>query len=209
MYIALSVFAVFVILMIGEIGWRRHWLKGELGRKFVHILVGSFVAFWPFFMSWSAIRWLSLAFLVVVVVSDRLKIFKAVHSAQRPTLGEICFAVIVGALTFVTQNKGIYAASILQMSLADGFAAVIGTRYGKHNAYRVLGHRKSVAGTTAFIVTSVSIFVCFAAFSIRGLPSLSDVFIGVIGAAALENLGLYGIDNLIVPLYVGILLSTR
>ena len=207
MYVVLSVFAVFLILLAGEIGWRRHWLKGELGRKFVHITVGSFVAFWPFFMTWTDIRLLSVAFLAVVITSDRLKIFKAVHSAQRPTFGEICFALVVGALTFVTHSKGIYAAALLQMSLADGLAAVVGTRYGGNNKYHILSHTKSVAGTMAFIVTSAAIFMGYAAFSSAGLPTFGEAVVGVIGAAVLENIGLFGLDNLIVPLFIGVLIT--
>jgi dolichol kinase len=207
MYIALSVLVVFLILMASEIGWRRHWLRGEPGRKFVHILVGSFVAFWPFFMSWMDIRLLSVAFLVVVIASDRLRIFKAVHSAQRPTFGEICFALVVGLLTLVTHSKGIYTAALLQMSLADGFAAVVGTRYGQRNKYHVLSHTKSVTGTATFVVTSAAIFAGYAIFSASGLPTLREAAAGTIGAAALENLGLFGLDNLIVPLFIGVLLT--
>ena len=207
MYVALSVLIVFLILVASEIGWRRHWLRGELGRKFVHVLVGSFVAFWPFFMSWTEIRVLSLAFLVVVIVSDRLKIFRAIHSAQRPTFGEICFALVVGLLTLVTNSKGIYAAALLQMSLADGFAAIVGTHYGASNKYHLLSHTKSVAGTLAFIVTSAVILAGYSAFSVHGPLVLATAIFGVLGAAALENIGLFGLDNLIVPLFIGILLS--
>ncbi len=207
MYVALSVFAVFAVLCVSEIGWRRHWLKGEFGRKFVHILVGSFVASWPFFMTWSQIRWLSVAFLVVVIISDRFKVFKALHSAQRPTFGEICFALVVGALTFITHGKGVYAAALLQMSLADGLAAVVGTRYGTGNKYHVLSHTKSVAGTITFIVVSAAIFTSYAAFSASGLPTLPEAIAGVVGATILENLGLFGLDNLLVPLYIGLLLT--
>ena len=207
MYVVLCLLTVFLILMCSEIGWRRHLLKGELGRKFVHILVGSFVAFWPFFMSWTQIRVLSLAFLVVVIISDRLKIFKAIHSVQRPTFGEICFALVVGLLTLVTRSKGIYAAALLQMSLADGFAAVVGTRYGGNNKYHLLSHTKSVVGTLAFIATSAVILAGYSAFSVHGPLTLSQAAIGVLGAAALENIGLFGLDNLIVPLFIGALLT--
>jgi len=207
MYVALSVLVVFLILMSSEIGWRRHWLKGEIGRKFVHVLVGSFVAFWPFFMSWTEIRALSLAFLVVVVISDRLKIFKAIHSVQRPTFGEICFALVVGMLTLVTSSKGIYAASLLQMSLADGFAAIVGTRYGSNNKYHLLSHTKSVVGTLAFIITSATILAGYSAFSVHGPLAPGTAIFGVLGAAALENIGLFGLDNLIVPLFIGVLLT--
>jgi dolichol kinase len=208
MYVILSVFAIFVLLMASEIGWRRHWLKGEFGRKFVHILVGSFVAFWPFYMSWNTIRALSLAFLVVVVFSQKFKVFKAVHSVQRPTFGEICFALVVGGLTFVTHSKGIYAASLLQMSLADGLAAVVGVQYGHGNTYRILSHAKSVVGTLTFMAVSALIFACFAAFGVGdNLPTLHEAIAGVVGAAMLENIGLFGLDNLLVPLFVGLLLT--
>jgi phytol kinase len=193
MYVALSTLFVFAVLVVSEIGWRRHWLRGELGRKFVHVLVGSFVAFWPFFMSWTEIRWLSIAFLAVVILSDRLKVFKAIHSVQRPTFGEICFALVVGLLTLVTHSKGIYAAGLLQMSLADGFAAIVGVRYGASTKYHVLSHTKSVVGTLAFI-------------GVHGV-TLGVVASGVLGAALLENIGLFGFDNLLVPLFIGVLLT--
>src|SRR4051812_4841225 len=133
MYFILSVIAVLVILVVSEIGWRRHWLRGEIGRKLVHILVGSFVAFWPYFLSWNQIRFLSLAFLAVVLISNYFKIFHAVHSVQRPTFGEVFFAITVGLLTFVTDDKAIYTTALLQMSLADGIAALVGTHFGRDN----------------------------------------------------------------------------
>ena len=202
----LSVLAVFIVLLFSEYGWRKHWLENEFGRKFVHITVGSFVAFWPFFMSWGQIRLLSLAFLVVVVVSDRLKLFHAINSVQRPTFGEICFAAVVGLLTFVTHSKGIYAAALLQMSLADGLAAVLGTRYGRDNKYHVLGHLKSVVGTSTFFVVSMALLVGYGLYSVAGV-SLPVAISGALIAAAIENLAPLGLDNLFVPLFIGILLT--
>ena len=206
MYIILSVLAVLAVLLFSEYGWRRHWLANEFGRKFVHMTVGSFVAFWPFFMTWHQIRLLSIAFLVVVIVSDRLKIFKAIHSVQRPTFGEICFAAVVGLLTFVTHSKGIYAAALLQMSLADGLAAVFGTRYGRDNKYVVLGHIKSVVGTAAFLVVSLALLVGYGWYSDAGI-SVAVALVGAGAAAIIENLAPLGLDNLLVPLFVGLLLS--
>lgn len=209
MYVILSVFAVFLILVLSELGWRRgwRWLQGEFGRKFIHILVGSFVAFWPFFMSWEEIRYLSLAFLIVVIISDRLRVFKAIHSAQRPTFGEICFALVVGMLTFVTHSKGIYAAALLQMSLADGFAAVVGTRFGRGNQYRIFSHAKSVAGTLTFIVISAALLIGYSAVSTH--LSVGIIVFGTLAAAVIENVGIVGLDNLLVPLFIGLLLTNH
>jgi len=206
--IAASVLAVFALLMVSEYGWRKGWFQGEFGRKFVHISVGSFVSFWPFFMSWNEIRLLSLAFLIVVVASDQLKVFKAIHSVQRPTFGEICFALVVGLLTFVTHSKGMYAAALLQMSLADGFAAIIGVKFGRNNTYHVFSHAKSVIGTTTFIVVSFAILLGYAAWSVHSLPMGYTVF-GALAAAVFENIAPLGLDNLFVPLFIGLLLANQ
>lgn len=205
MYLIATVVAIFAVLCAAELGWRRQLLDNEVGRKFVHITVGSFVAFWPFFLSWNEIRLLSIAFLVMVALSSKLKIFRAIHSVQRPTFGELCFAATVGLLTFITQSKGIYAAALLQMSLADGFAAIFGNRYGRDNTYHLFGHSKSVIGTAAFVVTSLVILTGYSMLSTGGLPVQ-----GIVGAALVaaffENVAPLGLDNLLVPLFVGCVL---
>jgi phytol kinase len=202
----LSILAVLAILGLSELGWRKHWLDNEVGRKFVHVTVGTFVAFWPFFLSWNQIRFVSVAFLVAVIVSNYFKLFHAIHSVQRPTFGEAFFAITVGLLTCITHSKGVYAASLLMMSLADGLAAVIGTRYGRDNKYHLLGHNKSVVGTATFLVVAVAILVGYSMWSAAGLAWPIIAF-GAVSAAVLENISPFGLDNIAVPLFIGILLS--
>ena len=69
MALILTVLAVFALLMGSEFWWRTHDSHDEFSRKFVHITVGSFVAFWPFYLSWGQIMFLSLAFLVVISIT--------------------------------------------------------------------------------------------------------------------------------------------
>jgi phytol kinase len=202
----LSIIAIFAVLIFSEFGWRKHWLNNEFGRKFVHITVGTFVAFWPFFLTWNQIRIISVGFLVGVIISSYFKVFHAIHSVQRPTFGEVFFAATVGLLTFVTHSKGVYAAALLQMSLADGFAAIFGTRYGRDNKYHLLGHNKSVIGTMTFLVVSLGILIGYGMLSVHGLAMPVAVF-GAIAAAILENISPFGIDNIVVPLFIGLLLS--
>ena len=201
----LTVIAVAVLLLISEFGWRKHVLGDEIGRKFVHITVGSFVAFWPYYLDWGQIRTLSVAFLVVVIISNYLRLFHAIHSVQRPTYGEACFALTVGLLTCVVHSKSAYAVALLEMSLADGLAAIVGTHYGARNGYHVLGHKKSVAGTAAFMVVSTVLLVGYSLHA----TSLAIGWMAVItvSAAALENVAPLGLDNLLVPLFVGWLLT--
>ena len=195
----LTVFAVFVLLVSSEIWWRRRNLHTEFSRKFVHITVGSFVAFWPFFLSWNQIRLLSLAFLIVISLSKYLHIFRVIHSVQRPTWGEIFFAIAVGGVTFITQNHWIYMVSLLLMSLADGLAAVIGVRYGKGSSYQVFKHPKSVAGSLTFLVIALVLLIGFMHYSHVSFGAPVLVAIALV-ATLIENCGVAGLDNLLVPL---------
>lgn len=208
MTLVLSVLAVLAVLVGSELHWRRHYVRDEFSRKFVHITVGSFVAFWPFWLSWQEIRLLSLAFLIVVITSKYLGLFQAIHSVQRPTWGEIFFAAAVGVLTFITQDAWIYAAALLQMSLADGLAAVIGTRFGKRYKYSVFGHTKSIVGTATFFVTSLLIIIAYNFSSGSSSTELSwDLMVLMSALASLiENVGVQGLDNLLVPVAVALLI---
>ena len=198
--------AVLAILLVAEIGWRKHWLSGEVGRKFVHITVGTFVAFWPLFLDWDDIRILSLAFFVVVLVSMQLGFFKVIKSVLRPTYGEVFFALSVGLLTIITVSKAIYAVAILQMALADGFAAIVGTRYGRENKYHLFGRTKSIVGSLTFFVISLALLVGYSLFSEAGL-AMHYVVIAAIGATFIENIAALGFDNLLVPVGVAFLLA--
>ncbi|HVX47833.1 MAG TPA: hypothetical protein VHA05_00545 [Candidatus Saccharimonadales bacterium] len=201
MRIVATALVVFLLLLIGELWWRKQKLNTEFTRKFVHITVGTFVAFWPFFLTWQEIRFLSLAFLIVVGASKYLKVFRAIHTVQRPTWGELFFALAVGAVTFITQDKWIYAAALLQMSLADGFAAVMGTRYGQRFRYIVFGHAKSILGTFTFLVVSAAILAWFARESGQHLKWTFILDLSVV-ASMIENVGVAGLDNLLVPVVV-------
>lgn len=195
----ITVVIVFCLLVSSELFWRRHKTHSEFSRKFVHITVGSFVAFWPFYLGWGQIQTLSIAFLIVVSISKYFKLFQAIHSVQRPTWGEIFFAAAVGLTTLVTHDKYLFAAALLQMSLADGFAAIIGIRYGKRSRYYIGGHAKSVVGTGAFILISLTILGIYglrAGVSLQPLTLLSIA----LTTAAVENIGIFGLDNLLVPL---------
>lgn len=203
---AISVLVVLAILLFAEWGWRRNWLKGEIGRKFVHITVGTFVAFWPFFMGWTEIRILSLSFFVVVLIAMQLKAFHAIGSVQRPTYGEVFFALSVGILTVITNVKSIYAVGILMMALADGFAAIVGTYWGRENKYHLFSRTKSWAGTLTFFIISLGLLVGYSLFSNAGL-AWEYIVLAAVGATLIENLAALGFDNLLVPVGIGILLT--
>ncbi len=197
----------FAILCIGEIGWRKGWLKNEFGRKFVHIFVGTFVAFWPLFLTWNEIFFLSAAFVVVITASKYFKVFQAIHSVQRPTWGEVFFAVSVGLLALLTRDGWMYMAALLHMGLADGLAAIVGTTFGKTTRYSVLGHAKSFVGSVTFFIISLSILIGYSIGTNTPIGPFVLVGTGLV-ATILENFSSRGLDNISVPVWVAIVLSS-
>lgn len=205
MGLIITIITVFLLLVSSELLWRNRTTHPEYTRKFIHISVGSFVAFWPFLLNEHQILLLSIAFVVVVVVSTKLNLFKTIHSVQRPTWGEIFFAVAVGILAYVAHNPWIYAAALLHMSLADGLAAVLGTKFGHKTRYHVFGHPKSAVGSLTFLVVSLVILASYAGFVSHDFtPWLLAI---TLGATLLENVGIRGIDNILVPSLVAVALN--
>jgi phytol kinase len=202
MAVALTILTVFTLLVVNEVLWRKQKKHSELNRKFIHITVGTFVAFWPFFLSWNEIRLLCVAFLVGVGLSKYFRIFQAIHSVERPTWGEVFFAVAVGAITFITHSKGVYATALLQMSLADGLAAVTGKQYGSRYEYKVLGHTKSLIGTGTFLLLSYIVLLGYSLYS-AAFGVTTSLMVAIL-ATLVENVSVLGLDNLLVPVLIAL-----
>jgi len=202
-FIALSI--VFMLLVINEIWWRRKKKHSELSRKLIHILVGSFVAFWPYIMSVNSIRIISVLFMIVVFSSMKFNIFKSIHSVKRDSLGEIYFAISVGLITFINPSHLVYTISLLTMSLADGLAALVGTYYGMNRKYKVYGRTKTVLGSLTFFIVALVLILIY-------IDKTGHVFsLGYLAVAAgltlIENISPMGMDNLLVPLVAALFLA--
>ncbi|NBW28952.1 hypothetical protein EBR37_01035 [bacterium] len=202
-FIALSI--VFMLLVINEIWWRRKKKHSELSRKLIHILVGSFVAFWPYIMSVNSIRIISVLFTIVVFSSMKFNIFKSIHTVKRDSLGEIYFAISVGLITFINPSHLVYTISLLTMSLADGLAALVGTYYGMNRKYKVYGRAKTVLGSLTFFIVALVLILIY-------IDKTGHVFsLGYLAVAAgltlIENISPKGMDNLLVPLVAALFLA--
>ncbi|MCA9342753.1 hypothetical protein KC950_01925 [Candidatus Saccharibacteria bacterium] len=201
--VIVTVLPVLLLLLLTEYLWRSNSLRGESARKLIHIVVGSYVAFWPFMIGFEGVQIISAAFLLVIGVSLKFSIFKAIHGVARRTWGEVLFAVGIGLIAVLTNNPWVYAACILHMSLADGFAALAGMRWGKNNSYMIGNYKKSIVGTGVFWFSSLLI----TGLAIANIPELqADASMYLlwlpIATSVTENLGVNGTDNVLVPLLV-------
>jgi len=172
---------VAIILVGSEYLWRRKVVQGERARKFIHILAGSYMAFWPFYISFESTYLLGAASVLILVYSKALAsilpamhraaknnqfasravnvleyagVFHAIYAVNRRTYGDIFLGMAVMIAALLTDKPWLFATAILMISLADGCAAVVGRYWGLDNVYYVFGWkvlRKSRAGTAAFI----------------------------------------------------------
>jgi phytol kinase len=203
MAIYYTIITVFIILLFNELWWRFKKPNDEISRKAVHIIVGCFVAFWPFYLSWLDIQLLGIAFFITVYISKHLNIFKAIHSVQRPTWGELFFAISVTSVAFITHDKLVYMTAILSMGLADGLAAIFGSYFGSGTNYRIFGSTKSVVGSLTFLVVIIGLLDNYRLHVIHPAPAVIYLLLAVI-AMILENVSVLGLDNLAVPLLIAI-----
>ena len=205
----LSVVAIFLFLVFVEFITRNKNLRGEASRKLVHIGVGSFIAFWPFFMPIKSILLLCIALFAVIFVSKTFHIFQSIHTVRRFTNGELFFPTGIALSALLTNSKWIFLAAILHMSLADGLAGLIGMGLEKAGRYTVFGRVKTIAGSLTFLVVSILITGWVVIFSPAGFSSTAwPVIIWLPPMATLlENISPDGSDNLLVPLLVVSILS--
>jgi dolichol kinase len=153
--VILCLSGVALILLINETLWRDKLLHGELKRKFVHILATVFMAFWPWIISFKSIQLIGVAMVVVLLANRQLKILHYLGNIRQRTYGEVFLALAVTTTALLTDNKVYYAIALLHVALADGLAAIIGTKYGKNWQYKVFHQNKSVIGSMAFWISSV------------------------------------------------------
>lgn len=224
----IGLLGVAAILLLAELAMFTKLLRpGEITRKFVHILTATFIATWPFFMSMAYIQLLSGLMLVVVLLSKYMNLsfnpgkfpgvslgaptFHSVHGVDRHTYGEVLFPVAVFLSAALAGSDWIFAAAMLHLGLADGLAAAIGVQNLGHMNYKVFGQAKSLIGTLTFYVVSAGItamivfwldsaeFGSLAAGLVIWLP---------LTATLVENLAVFGTDNVLVPLLVVAAMNT-
>lgn len=205
----LAVIVVFAILMIGERIKKHERLNPEIARKFIHITVGSFVAFWPFFIPDNVIYLICLAFIAVILFTRLSGMFPSIHKVRRKTWGDVLFPIGIAMTLWLASDPWIFTAAILHLSLADGFAALFGEKYGKTNAYKILGYKKTFAGNFAFFIISLAITASLiwfepGSFATIAIPTL---FLVPIFATTIESLSVRGSDNILVPVLLTVLLN--
>jgi dolichol kinase len=210
----IALLPVALVLVSSEILWRKGIIKGERARKFIHILAGIWIAFWPFYLPFDGIFILGCVALTFLIYTRSTKLFGAIYAVKRRTYGEIFYALTIIICSYNGVEPWIFTTSLLLLALADGGAAVVGRIYGMKNEYLVFGSKnltKSISGTVAFVILAyITIFIgalvggdevisSNLSYTLVLLPIASTIF---------ENISPYGSDNLITPVFATLLLNS-
>jgi phytol kinase len=217
-YTALIVSYLYVLAIIGlgELLRRVGRRPLEFTRKFIHVGVGMWmVGTVVLFETWQFALVPPLTFVVMNALSYWLKIFKAMESEERDSLGTIYFPIAFAALIYVFWDQPLLlVASVMPMTWGDAMAAITGQRYG-HYRFTIGGHTRSLEGSAAMLFWS---WLATSAV-LGGMPYLlgqSPVnwllaliyggFVAVLSTTA-EALTPWGLDNLSVPAAAALALS--
>lgn len=177
----------------------------ELSRKVLHIMVGNVAFLLPIFNNSWVMAFVAagpfIFFTFLMSPYTPIKSIKGRTSAAGHSMGLVYYAITWTILAYLFfDNMVIIAIGILAMSYGDGFASIIGIRFGKKK-YNVFGDEKSYVGSFAmFIFTFITIIVALLYYGIALSSNVVFVLLGIaVVAAVVEGLTPKGLDNLSVP----------
>jgi dolichol kinase len=194
---------IFGLLILAELLGKYRILKGEYHRKFLHIAAAGFIAFWPWLISWQAIEVIGLVMVAVMLANHYLGFLNYRGRIGRATYGDIFLALAIFLSAHFTHNKVFFALAILEVALADGLAAIVGISYGKNWAYKVFKHQKTVIGSMVFWIATLFIFGAGLLAAHNNISFQNYILILFLVPPAFtlaENLSVFGLDNLAIPL---------
>lgn len=192
--------------------------KPEVSRKFLHIMVGNMIFAMPFFSDpWIMLLFITLPVTVALFFLTEYSPIKIKNSVTESghALGLFFYALIWSILLLIypilidPNLLWIVALAIVPLVYGDGFAALVGGKWGKIK-YHIFGGEKTITGSLAMLavtaVLSVFVWVFYGAMGYT-LPELNLWYILIISALATvaEAISYGGIDNLTVPSITSIL----
>jgi phytol kinase len=199
-------FIAFTAACIAVAEWilRFHPKHSELARKFIHTSSACTIAAYPLFgISFQDLAIVAVGFIIALLAARKVNGLHFVSGVKRHSYGELYMPLSVLLLSFFDLGYPILAACYLTLGFSDACACLVGQGV-KSPAYRLFGSGKSVAGTSAFLLTATPIVLL--CLYLSGQPLDARLFIsGAIvaaGAALAEAVGNAGSDNLFIPLSI-------
>ena len=177
----------------------------EFSRKFLHIMTGNIAFLLPIFVTREIMAFVAAGpfILLTFLMSPHtpIKKIRGRTSAAGHGMGLVYYSITWTILAYLFfDDMVVIAIAILAMSYGDGFASVIGLKFGKKK-YNVFGDEKSYIGSFAMLVftfITTVIALLYYGVEISNFTILVLLLISFV-AAIVEGLTPKGLDNLTVP----------
>lgn len=187
---------------------RRKILSLELSRKIPHIVTALMYGALPFVVDIEFVIFGAALQLLGTPLAIKFGWFHHARKIDRKSWGEFTFPAGVLLASLITNDKWVFAAAMLNLGIADALAAFVGKKYGHKNSYKILTQTKSVAGSFTFYVCSVLITILILQkLGIDGQIFWQTALWLPITLTAVENAGVYGLDNLTIPVLAAAILN--
>lgn len=187
---------------------RRRWsVQQEWSRKVVHIGGGAVV---PLAWVTGIDRWLALSAAALITLlaafNHRQRLLPAIEDVGRDSFGTVAYGLSITVLLawLWPERADAVCAGVLVMALGDGLAGLVGP-WVPSPSWRVLGERRSLAGTSSMAVASLVVLLVLSLVRMPAAPEPLMLLVMVGTATALEQVAPLGVDNLSVPLAVAAL----
>jgi phytol kinase len=203
----LLIIGIWMLLVISAaLICRRRWPEQrELSRKIVHIGTGPVVvlAWWLAIPASIAVP-ISIGITLMTAVNYRLKLLPEVEDIDRHSYGTVAYGLAISLLLILFwPNQAVaVCAGVLVMAFADGLAGLVG-RGMKSPSWTIWQQRKSTAGTVTMGLVSALVLILLVLINQSDLHPLRLIAVSAL-AVGLEQLSRWGIDNLSVPVAVGL-----
>ena len=198
-----------MVLMAAVLARRRWPEQRETSRKIVHIGTGTVIPLaWLFQVPWVVAVPFAAMVTAITAINHQWRIIPAVEDVDRSSFGTVAYglAITILLLVFWPIRTDAVTAGVLVMAFGDGLAGLIG-RSLQSAQWSVLGQTKSLAGTLTMALVSAVVLFSLSAISPTSVPWSAVIGLSLL-ATGLEQVSPLGIDNLTVPLAVGLLWAT-
>ncbi|MEI6741851.1 MAG: hypothetical protein WCK71_01905 [bacterium] len=203
--ILLASLSFLILFGIVELIYYKFHISKELSRKLVHIFSAIIISVLPFWLSYYEIAVVAGLFVPVLYFSKRYNIFKAIHTVERSTLGEVYYPLAIVIVCLLKPSFFSYLFVVLTLGLSDGLAAVIGKHYG-NKQFSILNSHKSYLGSAIFFISTATLgSTLLILFGLANIVNVFSIVLISIILTIIEASSSKGLDNLLIPL-VGLFL---
>ncbi len=204
---ALIIIYIIFIFCISLVFKKLNPSNKELLRKIIHIGIGPIIPL-AIFLGISQTYAITFAGVItfLILLNYIYKLFPIIEDVDRRSLGTLfyCLSLLTLIIIFWDKNPSALIAGFFIMSFGDGFAGLIGKSF-KSKEWIILNQKKSLIGTLTMFLISLIVVTLLGIYYGYGLHF--QYLIVALIATFLEQISIFGIDNLIVPLSSSIIYS--